>query len=194
MSASKQLLATLLAPFAHWVNRTSGAAQRLWAYSRLKASLPGVDASVVVLGMPELHGSRAIELGRELFLYRDLYLETQAQGKIRIGDSVVMSRGVHVVAFAGIEIGAGSMIGEYASLRDANHRFGDGLDLRSAGHAAAPIKLGRNVWVGRGATILPGVEIGDGAVVGANAVVTRNVAAGDVVAGVPAKSIRRGLA
>ena len=194
MSASKQLLATLLAPFAHWANRKGGAARRLWAYSRLKASLPAVDASVVVLGMPELHGSRAIELGRELFLYRDLYLETQAQGKIRIGDSVVMSRGVHVVAFAGIEIGAGSMIGEYASLRDANHRFGDGLDLRSAGHAAAPIKLGRNVWVGRGATILPGVEIGDGAVVGANAVVTRSVAAGDVVAGVPAKSIRRGLA
>jgi acetyltransferase-like isoleucine patch superfamily enzyme len=194
MSASKQFLAAILAPFAHWANRTGGTARRLWAYARLKASLPRLDASVVVLGMPELHGSRAIQLGRNLFLYRDLYLETQAQGKIRIDDNVVMSRGVHVVAFAGIEIGAGSMIGEYASLRDANHHFGAGLELRSAGHTAARITLGRNVWIGRGATVLPGVTIGDGAVVGANAVVTHDVVAGDVVAGVPAKSIRRRLA
>jgi acetyltransferase-like isoleucine patch superfamily enzyme len=53
--------------------------------------------------------------------------------------------------------------------------------------------LGRNVWIGRGATVLAGVEIGDGAVVAANAVVTHNVPAGAVVAGVPARVIRQGL-
>jgi len=65
--------------------------------------------------MPELHGSRRILLGRNLYLYRDLYLETREKGVIRIGDDVVLSRGVHLVAYSGIEIGDGSMIGEYSS-------------------------------------------------------------------------------
>ena len=47
----------------------------------------------------------------------------------------------------------------------------------------------REVWIGRGVTVLPGVRIGDGAVVGANAVVTRNVPAGARVGGVPARSL-----
>ena len=163
---------------------------KLWAYARLKAGLPGLDSSVVVLGMPELHGTRRIRTGRNLYLYRDLYLETQRQADIDIGDDVVLSRGVHIVAFAGIRIGAGTMVGEYTSIRDANHRYGPGIALRSSGHDATPISIGRNVWIGRGVTILPGVVIGDDAVIGANAVVTRTVASGAVVAGVPARHLR----
>ena len=55
----------------------------------------------------------------------------------------------------------------------------------------APIVLGRNVWVGSNATILPGVTIGDNAVVGAGAVVTKDVEANTIVGGVPAKLIKR---
>lgn len=50
--------------------------------------------------------------------------------------------------------------------------------------------VGNDVWIGRGATIMPGVRIGDGAVVGACSVVTKDVAAYDVVAGNPAR-VRR---
>lgn len=163
---------------------------QLGAYLGLNAQLPdGAPASVVALGMPQLAGSRNIGLGRELYLYPALHLETQAGGRIEIGDRVVMSRGVHVVAFAHVAIGAGSMIGEYASIRDAQHNTGG--CLRDAGHRAAPVRIGRNVWIGRGAAILSGVTIGDDAVIGANAVVTHDVPAGATWAGVPARPLKR---
>jgi len=56
---------------------------------------------------------------------------------------------------------------------------------------ARPVTIGNDVWIGHGAVIMPGVTVGDGAVVGANAVVTRNVAPYRIVAGSPARELRR---
>ncbi|MFN0244247.1 MAG: acyltransferase [Planctomycetota bacterium] len=187
----KRALTSVLTPAAYLAERFGEPWSRAWAHARLSQKLGyAIDPSVVLLGLPEVHGTRRIDLGRELYLYRELYLETQEQGAIWIGDGCVISRGVHIVAFRNIAIGPGSMIGEYASLRDANHRLDLDRPVRTSGHDAAPITIGREVWIGRGAVILPGVAIGDRAVVGANAVVTKDVPARTVVAGVPAKVLR----
>jgi phosphonate metabolism protein (transferase hexapeptide repeat family) len=53
------------------------------------------------------------------------------------------------------------------------------------------VVIGHDVWIGHGAVIMPGVTIGNGAVIGANAVVTRDVAPYTIVAGSPAKLLRR---
>ncbi|MET0292557.1 MAG: DapH/DapD/GlmU-related protein, partial [Steroidobacteraceae bacterium] len=50
-----------------------------------------------------------------------------------------------------------------------------------------PIVIGRNVWIGAGALVLPGVTIGDDALIGAGSVVTRDVPAGTTVVGNPAR-------
>jgi phosphonate metabolism protein (transferase hexapeptide repeat family) len=56
---------------------------------------------------------------------------------------------------------------------------------------AHPVTIGHDVWIGHGAVILPGRTIGNGAVVAAGAVVTRDVAPYTIVAGVPAKPVKR---
>lgn len=166
--------------------------QRVSAFAVLRASLSvRVPSSTVVLGRPSVHGTGRVHCGEDLLIYPYLYLETHGEGEIVLGDRVVLSSGVHLVAYAGIFIGEGSMIGEYTSIRDSNHTREEGRTLRDSLHHAKPIVIGREVWIGRGVVVLSGVTIGDGATVGANAVVTKDVAAGATVAGVPAVPIQR---
>ena len=186
----KKTLITLLSPMAAGYNKLD-ALRHLWAHARLNSALGGtVDASVVVLSTPEIHGTKQISLGKNLYLYRELYLETQEQGHIHIGNDVVLSRGVHIVAYSEIIIEDGVMIGEYSSLRDANHLVVQDESVRHSGHSAKPIYIGKNAWLGRGVTVLGGVTIGAGAVIGANAVVTKNIPAGSVAVGIPAQVIK----
>jgi acetyltransferase-like isoleucine patch superfamily enzyme len=133
-----------------------------------------------------VHGSGRVRIGENVLLYPGVHLETQGNARIELGESLVISSGAHIVAMSGITIGEGSLIGEYASIRDANHSRKPGQPIRDSGFQSKPIIIGREVWLGRGVTVLGGVTIGDKATVGANAVVTRNVPPGVTVVGVPA--------
>lgn len=87
----------------------------------------------------------------------------------------------------GIEFGDGCLIGHQVVIATLNHD----LSPNSRGSMTpAKVTLGKNVWVGAHATILPGVTVGDNAVIAAGAVVTKDVPANTVVAGVPAKIIK----
>ena len=187
----KRTLLLLLQPVARLAEKFSKL-ERAWALAILRSAIQWpAPISIVLLGKPEIHGSGNIKLGENLFLYRDLYLETQGSALIEICDNAVISRGVHIVAHSSIRIGEGSMIGEYSSIRDANHVFRSTGSLREAGHSGRPVTIGREVWIGRGSTILAGVTIGDRAVIGANSVVTRDVPPGEVVGGAPARALHR---
>ncbi len=167
--------------------------RRLLAHAQLAADItPPLPSSVVTLGRIHVFGTAEIHFGPDILLYPDCHLETQSPAAIHLGPGAVLSRGVHLVAMAGITVGEGSMIGEYSSLRDANHTRAEGRSLRASPHIARPIHIGKQVWIGRGVTVLGGVTIGDHATVGANAVVTRDVPAHAVVAGVPARQLKTG--
>ncbi|MFC8303621.1 DapH/DapD/GlmU-related protein [Specibacter sp. NPDC057265] len=105
---------------------------------------------------------------------------------ISLGEDVFINSGCRFQDQGGIEIGAGSLIGHNAVITTLNH---DMVPSRRADMHPARVVIGRGVWFGANVTILPGVAIGDGAVVGAGAVVTKDVPAGAVVVGVPAKQV-----
>jgi acetyltransferase-like isoleucine patch superfamily enzyme len=118
-------------------------------------------------------------------------MEAHGAAEIVLGDGVVFSIGVQLAGYAGIFIGIGSMIGEYSSMRDAEHTGKEGRTLLDSGYAARPVFMRSQGWSGRGVAVASGVAIRDGATVGANVAESKDVAAGAMVAGVPAVPIQR---
>jgi maltose O-acetyltransferase len=90
---------------------------------------------------------------------------------------------------APIRIGAACQLATRVQLLTATHPV-DPEPRRIGWESAEPITIGDNVWLGGGAIVCPGVTIGDDTVVGAGAVVTRDLPAGVVAAGVPARALR----
>lgn len=111
---------------------------------------------------------------------------TDCGKNIHIGKHVFINMGCKFQDQGGIFIGDGVLIGHNVVLATLNHVM---QPERRSDMLPAPIHIGKRVWIGSNATVLPGVTIGDGAVVAAGAVVTRDVPANTVVGGVPAKVI-----
>ena len=126
-------------------------------------------------------------------LGEDVFVETPfrcAYGvNTHIGDQAFLNTGCVILDCARVEIGAKTLLGPAVQIYTAIHPL-DPVERAAFVETARPVTLGRNVWIGGAAVLLPGVSIGDNAVVGAGSVVTKDVAANIVVAGNPAKAIR----
>lgn len=194
---------TLLAPLAGWladiikvllkgVNALARPLLRIWRLAALRAAVNGsipedtqFDGAVIGLG------TGTLTLGGQCRLGRAVQLDTTDAGRITLGRRVRINAGTVIVSNSEVVIGDDTLIGEYVSIRDANHGTEADTPIRLQPQAIARIIIGRDVWIGRGSCILKGVTIGDGAVVGANSVVTRDIPAGSICAGVPARQIGR---
>jgi len=186
----KALLVAALKPLLRVSHGVREQVRRLLAHASLASQIHApVPTSVVVIGPGEAIGTGTISVGEDVLLYPGFYFEASEGATLSIGAGCVLSRGVHLTARGRVTIGAGTMIGEYSSVRDANHARTEGVAIKNSGYAVLPVTIGREVWLGRGVTVLPGVEIGDGATVGANAVVTKDIPAGEVWGGVPARRL-----
>lgn len=108
------------------------------------------------------------------------------QGRLTIGEGYA-SPGLFLSCTDSITIGDGTVIAEDVIIRDH-----DGHEVIGGRGSAAPIVIGKHVWIGMRAMILKGVSIGDGAVIAAGAVVTKDVAPNTIVGGNPARFIREG--
>jgi len=117
---------------------------------------------------------------------------TSSTATVRIGDRVTI--GQHSILNANCEIDIADNVGtgSYLAIWTHGYHFGHG-PLTGFSPAYAPVRVGRNVWLGFQVTILPGVEIGPDTIVAAGSVVTKSVPAGVLVGGVPAR-VRKELA
>ena len=110
--------------------------------------------------------------------------------RAEIGDNVSIHPMCYLDATGGLTIGHDVSIAHGVSILTTEHDYAlPGVAIRDAPVVEAAVILGNDVWIGAGVRILAGVRIGDGAVVGAGAVVTRDVPAGQIVAGVPARAL-----
>lgn len=111
---------------------------------------------------------------------------------LTVGDDVDFALDVVVTTAGGVTIGDRTLIGYRAQILSTNHAVPDGhRRIFGAGHVARPVVIGSDVWIGAGAIVLPGIRVGEGAVIAAGSVVTKPVEPFTVVAGVPARVIRR---
>jgi len=111
---------------------------------------------------------------------------------LRIGARCSIGRGTHLVAHRSLVIGDDVMTGPHCYLTDQNHVYADpGTPVGQQWPAEDPVAIGPGSWLGAGAVILPGTRLGRNTVVGAGAVVRGEFPDHAVLAGVPARMIRR---
>ncbi|MBC1419123.1 sugar O-acetyltransferase [Listeria fleischmannii] len=114
-------------------------------------------------------------------------LYTDFGRNLTIGKNVFINCNVMFTDLGGITLEDHVLIGPGAQILSVGHPL---APENRRGVVLKPVVIKRNAWIGAGATILPGVTIFENAVVAANATVTKDVPAGKVVAGTPAKIVK----
>ena len=113
-----------------------------------------------------------------------------AVGDVVIGDHTRI--GLHNTIIGPVEIGNNVNLAQGITVTALNHNFSDtNKRIDEQGVSTNPVTIEDDVWVGANAVILPGVTIGEHCVVAAGAVVTKDVPPHSLVAGVPAKVIKK---
>jgi lipopolysaccharide O-acetyltransferase len=147
-----------------------------------------------------IEGAAHVHIGRDVVVQRGGWLGAYARWNqqrftpgIHIGDGCRIGSRVLITAIESVHLGAGCLLSEDVFISDHAHGTAPSAipptrqDLVPGG----PVHIGRHCFIGIRACVMPGVRLGDHCVVGAHSVVTRSFPAGSVIAGAPARLIRR---
>jgi acetyltransferase-like isoleucine patch superfamily enzyme len=111
--------------------------------------------------------------------------------RLELGTNVYINPFCHIQAAGGIKIGDGALIAHQCTLMSGDHRFDiPGKMIFECETLNSPITLEDDVWLGAAVRVMRGVTIGTGSIVGAGAIVTKDIPAGQIAVGMPAKVIR----
>ncbi|KAJ3108465.1 hypothetical protein HDU97_001172 [Phlyctochytrium planicorne] len=146
--------------------------------------------------VPADHDDRKAVLKQLIGGYDDTcYIESPFRcdygSNIYLGKRVYMNSYALILDCNKVTIGDDVLIGPNVQIYTAYHPLEPELRTLGGPELAKEIKIGNDVWIGGSAVILPGVTIGDGSVIGGGSVVTKDVEPRVVVAGNPARVIRR---
>jgi lipopolysaccharide O-acetyltransferase len=180
-----------------------------WAVAKLRSAMyarllraPGLNVGPRCA----IRGTQRIKMGSGVSIYGGLWLEAVQHYReqsfsptIIIGNNVSFSLDVHITCVERIEIGDGVLFGSRVHVSDHNHGRYVGPGQSHPRQAPAERELAirgaviieDNVWIGDNVIILGPVRIGAGAIVGANSLISTDIPAGAMVAGAPAKVVKR---
>lgn len=137
----------------------------------------------------ELLDNAKMSIGRFLMTRGPLYLKCTQDAMIEIGKECFFNNNCSITAAEKIVIGNQCKFANNLVIVDHDHEIIKGHATEKL--VSKPIVISNNVWIGANCTILKGVQIGEGAIVAAGSVVTKNVPEHSIVAGVPAKIIKK---
>ena len=184
-----------------WLWRHAERVATIRADSRQARRFAGFGEGTTI-GFPPavLHGVERITIGARTMIGPHATLSTGMliplhEGTdpiLTIGERCVFGKGLSIVAHERIEVDDDVMCGPYVYITDQNHGYEDlSLPIGRQLWKNAPVSIGAGSWLGNGAIILPGTHIGSHVVVAAGAVVRGEIPDRCVVAGAPARIVRR---
>ncbi|MCX2924877.1 acyltransferase [Streptomyces sp. NEAU-W12] len=180
-----------------WVQRTGSVTAEHPGRLRFGAMGTGTRLAFplgTVFGEPWIQLGAHCVIGEQVTLTAGLMpgLELGPDPILRLGDGVVLGRGSHVIADTTVTIGSDCYFGPYVYITSTNHSYDDPHEpIGKQWPRMDPVEIGPGCWIGTGAVILPGARIGRNVVVAAGAVVRGTVPDHAVVAGAPARVVRR---
>lgn len=170
--------------------------RRALATGRYSSRFRSIGKGIKLAPGMKLGNAKHISLGNNVSVMSHCVLEcTGYLAEMVLGNNISIGEYSHITCAQKMVIGDGLLTGRYVLITDNAH--GENLPnelnippLERRVCSSGPVTIGRNVWIGDKATILPDVTIGDGAVIAANAVVTKDVPPFSVAAGCPARVIK----
>lgn len=168
----------------------------------IQCEFPNIGKGVYIEKLQLLKGAKYIHIGCGVSIMKgsiitawDNYFGQKFTPKVVIEDNVIINPYAHITSCNCIRIGKGTLLGKNVTITDNSHGNITANEchtspLKRPLFSKGPVIIGKNVWIGDKATILPNVTIGDGAIIGANAVVTKDVPSYSIVGGNPAKILK----
>lgn len=142
--------------------------------------------SIYKKSMLKLMDNSKFKFSNDLDIHTGAYISVDKNASLEIKGGYI-NNDVRIYCFNSIKIGDKVAIAEDVIIRDSdNHPINGDYE-----NVSKPIVIGDKVWIGMRATILKGVTIGDGAIIAAGALVNKDVPAGALVGGVPAKVLKK---
>ena len=146
-----------------------------------------------------LSGRKYISLGKSVNIWKSARIECISDWEgakftpnLKIGDNTSFEQNAHITCAGNIEIGHDCVFLGYAMVTNIDHDYRElNKNVLRQKIIVSDVKIGNYCFVGMNAKIFPGVTIGDNAIIGANSVVTHDVPSFSVVAGAPARIIKR---
>lgn len=172
------------------------------AYSVIRSRL--IDRKIRYFNFPIIiKGRKFIDFGKSLtagYYCRFEVFPNNDDPKKRLifGDNIQLNDFVHISAVEHVEIGDGTLMASHIYISDNSHGRYSGSENDSSPltppdhreYIIAPVVIGKNVWIGEGAMVMPGVTIGDGCVIGAHTLVNKSIPPNSMAVGNPVRIIK----